>query len=71
MNRNPMLWMGIAAFSFVLLFVLGGTQISGMVNTSLQAVTFGGMIFSILYAILLEQHQQQKKQEESRGMPPY
>ncbi|MFB4166202.1 hypothetical protein ACE1TI_21040 [Alteribacillus sp. JSM 102045] len=65
--KQPMLWTFLMMTAFVLLFFIGTVQFAGTQSLVFQIIGFGGMIFAMLYGLLLTQHsgdRNQEKQEE-------
>ncbi|SDH61253.1 hypothetical protein SAMN05192534_10829 [Alteribacillus persepolensis] len=65
--KQPMLWTFIMMTAFVLLFFVGTVQIQGVSSSIFQMIGFGGMVFTMLYGLLVTQHtesENQEKQEE-------
>ncbi|SFE94291.1 hypothetical protein [Alteribacillus iranensis] len=61
--RQSMLWTFISMSICVLLFFMGTVQFEGMQSATFQMIGFGGMVFALLYGLLLSQHASGKEQE--------
>ncbi|WP_240374470.1 hypothetical protein [Bacillus piscicola] len=64
--KNPMLWTFIWITVFVLLFFMGTVQLEGVQSAAFQMVGFGGMIFAMLYGLLITQHSEEKEREKEK-----
>lgn len=58
-----MVWIFFSMVLFVLLFFIGSVQLQGVQSVVFQVIGFGGMIFSLLYGLLISQHSPQRQRE--------
>ncbi|MDA3130016.1 hypothetical protein ACFPTR_01945 [Aliibacillus thermotolerans] len=64
-----MVWTFVSMIFFVVLFFIGSVQLQGAQSIVFQVIGFGGMIFSLLYGLLISQHSSQRQQEHDKSFP--
>lgn len=62
--KQSMVWTFISMSICVLLFFMGTVQFEGIQSTTFQMIGFGGMVFALLYGLLLSQQVDQKDKEK-------
>lgn len=62
--KQSMLWTFIMMTGFVLLFFIGTVQFQDSQSSAFQMIGFGGMVFAMLYGLLLSQHSSNRNQEK-------
>ena len=61
--KEPVVWAVAMLVAFLALFLTGTLQLQGFESVIIQMIGFGGMVFAILYSVLLTQKSNDEKDQ--------
>ncbi|RSL30372.1 hypothetical protein D7Z54_26395 [Salibacterium salarium] len=61
--KRPMVWVFLMLSVFVMIFFAGSGAFQGMESSAFQVIGFAGMMFSLLYGLLLTENESEKERE--------
>ena len=61
--KEPIIWAVAMLVAFLALFLTGTLQLQGLESVIIQMIGFSGMVFAILYSVLLAQKSNDEKDQ--------
>lgn len=61
--KEPIIWAVAMLVAFLALFLTGTLQLQGFESVIIQIIGFSGMVFAILYSVLLTQKSNDEKDQ--------
>jgi hypothetical protein len=61
--KEPIIWAVAMLVAFLALFLTGTLQLQGLESVIIQMIGFSGMVFAILYSVLLTQKSNDEKDQ--------